>query len=418
MRNTIAEYLWGNTPPPPAELPEDLVFEIIKLLPLRNALQYSCVSKNFRSYITDPSFAREHALLSSESASAAPSSGRIIIFHCSAFQAMLFTVLNSPAASASINVAAEASIMASCNGVFLLRLKPSHYFVLNPLTGGNMFLGYNIPSQHASVGLAVDFPAADPSSSPSFKVVIAEHRGTVMRFTVAVPSGGEMVESAVEFNCTSVQFTCARAHDDVSLRPVYAHGRLHWLGAEADKILTFDVEKQRARIINGPIRKHKPHGFHKRVDKWFGLAKGSLHFVYVLPEEIVVHTHDHRKGKWRLAHRIPNMCEREKNNVLRDGVPVYFDGEQVFLHLRVMLDGGGVWMYNLKSREWTETGGKVRGWADWNQNFYGYIPTLANVCYGKDVETLLQECPPQHKGDLRLYSHFKQTFLGLHQLLR
>ncbi|KAL7085696.1 hypothetical protein ACP275_14G294600 [Erythranthe tilingii] len=411
MRNTIAKYLWGNTPPPPPpELTDDLVFEIIKLLPLRNALQYSCVSKNFRSYITGPSFAREHALLSSESASAAPPSGRIIIFHCSAYEPMLFTVLNSPVESNPVTVAAEASIMASCNGVFLLRLKPYHYFVLNPFTGGNMFLGYNIPSQHASVGLAVDFPA-DPSS-PSFKVVIAEHRETVMRFTVVVPSGGEMVKSEVEFTCTRAQFT---GMDDGSIRPVYAHGRLHWLGDEADKILVFDVEKERARIINGPIRKHKPHGFYKRVDKWFGLAKGSLHFVYVLPEEIVVHTHDHRKGKWRLAHRIPNMCERGKNNVLRDGVPVYFDGEQLFLHLRVMVRGGGVWMYNLKSREWTKTGGKVGGWADWDQNFYGYIPTLANVSYGKDVETLLQECPPQHKD---LYYQFKRTFLGLQQLLR
>lgn len=44
------------TPSNPVVIPNDLIEEIVKLLPVKSLMRFKCVSKNWLSIITDPSF--------------------------------------------------------------------------------------------------------------------------------------------------------------------------------------------------------------------------------------------------------------------------------------------------------------------------------------------------------------------------
>lgn len=361
------------------ELTDDVVSEIIAKLPLKEAVQCSSLNKTYYKYVAGADFARKHAVLSLSP----------IIFHHSACNPKIYSVVDFPTAGKipkRINLAAEGSILDSCNGVFFMSVLKRCY-IFNPITGGIKSVGYRIRKHYDvgehDVGLAVDFPARPPSFvGYNFKLVTIDIKKSSIHQTL-VKFGELVVPSAANNNRAAVRSTAELAcrsftlMADRNIRPVYARGCLHWLGEDAKKIAAYDVAKERAKFVPGPIKNTGDHGFdNNTVDKWFGFAGGSLHFIYALSREIVVHSHV--RGAWRVAHKIPNIST-PRNNGMRNGVVAFFDGRRVLLHLRKMAGDGEMHAYDLSTGKWRKIGAGVEGWADWHQVFVSYTPTLARV---------------------------------------
>ncbi|KAI3459938.1 hypothetical protein Pfo_016601 [Paulownia fortunei] len=261
-----------------------------------------------------------------------------------------------------------------------------------------MLLDYDTIDGHDDIGLAVDFEAA--AGSYHFKLVMVDIEPgliyqSVLRFSVIVPPS-RSVKSRVDFVCES--FT---RMENQNIKPVYAHGCLHWLGQDGTKIVAFNVEKEQARIINGPVEKNNGYGFQSGVYKWFGFSQGSLQFVYTLPDKIIIHVHNHLKNEWQVRHKIANICN-PRNNDYKNGIPLFFDGERLFLQLRKRGKDGEIYMHEILSGKW-EKKGVVRGWSDSNQLFIPFFPTLAKVS-------------DQHLHNSKRWLYL--SFRGLQQLLR
>lgn len=351
-----------------AELPHDIILEIMKRLPLKHAVGCCILNKYLYNHISTPQFARDHALLSSSPISDP------IIFHCSANHTK-FTVINSPVPK-PITLPNEVMILDSCNGVLLLQCGWSaNYYVFNPFTGGVMFLNYDIKSRNC-VGLAVDIPA-NPSSSSSydFKLVAVDTRTTSfgqtrLRFRVFVPSRrGELVMK------NSVDLYHGGSFTPSTERPVYAHGCLHWVGNDGVAIAAFDVASGRARIMGGPLTKAEEDCdyFHS----WFGLAQYSLQFVHTTREEVIVYSHNYVTQEWRVVCKIPNASFPTSDGVRMfcDAKPVFFDGGNVFFHIR-REEKGEIYVHDLSVGKWKKRGEVGE---ESYQNYIEFVPTTARV---------------------------------------
>ncbi|KAL8030416.1 hypothetical protein ABFX02_14G284900 [Erythranthe guttata] len=355
-----------------AKLSDDLILRIISRLPLKSAVRCKLLSKNYNVIISTAKFGRLHALRSSNPT----------VFHCPAVNSRSFTRIDPLSGSDPISTALPIgiSILASCNGVLLARIDCyNEYHVLNPITGGATVIDHRI-GRSQDIALAVDL--VNPislSSKFQFKLVTFDvnpnptRYWSTLRFAVVVHSGAPIpagypatvVKPEVVFKCKNF----ARMADR-SIRPVYAHGCVHWLGDDAESIVSFNVVKEKPRITDGPLKNgslNKDAAAGGGGGKWFGVAQGSLQFVHGSPEVIVVYKHDYANDRWRVSHKIGNIYN-PRAVINNHGTPVLFDGQRLFVRLgkRIYVHCSGKW----------EKKGKV-GCGD--EVFFEFIPTLASV---------------------------------------
>ncbi|CAA2993915.1 Hypothetical predicted protein [Olea europaea subsp. europaea] len=118
-----------------------------------------------------------------------------------------------------------------------------------------------------------------------------------------------------------------------NIQPVYLHNSLHWL-REDGSILSFDVDKRRARIFQGPVK----------------LIFGT---------------------------RIGNISITSKNDY-KNGFPIIFDGQRLVLLLRNKDGGDGeIFMHNILEKSWEKM-----GIVSATTEFVPFVSTLAKINSG------------------------------------
>ncbi|KAL0368763.1 UNVERIFIED_CONTAM: hypothetical protein Scaly_1095200 [Sesamum calycinum] len=388
--------------PAPGPLPDDLVLEIIARLPPKYALQCSSLNKSFFRAISCPYFARRNAVLSSSR-----SSNSSILIRCSYRSPKIYTRLSLENPSgrppvASTTLIDQVSVLDSCYGVLLLRVNSSQlHHVFNPVTGGIMPVEHLKVHSDPGVSLVVDFL---PDSSFDLKLATFNYsyptwespQRTHLTFEILVPHQDfTEIKSQVGLSCEGL--TLMR---DAHIKPVYAYGSVHWLADDATKIIALNVEKEQARIIHGPVKRNYGRGFGPHGHKWFGLAEGSLSYVYTLREQILVLAHDSSTDEWRVRYRIDDIIQNDGI-----GMPLFFDGRRAFV--RVGERGDEVYEVDMGNK-WTKRG-VVEQWSDTFQHFFSFFPTLAKVS-----DDYLHN-RPTHVKDYHLIEY---TLLQLQHLLR
>ncbi|KAK4387824.1 hypothetical protein Sango_2389000 [Sesamum angolense] len=343
--------------PAPGPLPDDLVLEIIARLPPKYALQCSSLNKSFFRAISCSYFARRNVVLSSSR-----SSNSSILIRCSYRSPKIYTRLSLENPSGRLPVASttlinQVSVLDSCYGVLLLRVKSSQlHHVFNPVTGGIMPVEHLKVHSDPGVSLVVDFlpdssydlKLATFYSYPTWESPLETH----LTFDILVPHQDfTEIKSQVSLSCEGL--TLMR---DAHIKPVYAYGSVHWLADDATKIIALNVEKEQARIIDGPVKRNYGRGFGPHGHNWFGLAEGSLSYVYTLREQILVLAHDSSTDEWRVRYRIDDII---KNYGI--GMPLFFDGRRAFV--RVGQRGDEVYEFDMGNK-WTKwewwSSGRIR----------------------------------------------------------
>lgn len=367
-----------------ADQNDDIILEIIARLPMRYAVQCSILNRNFRKLISGSSFRRLMAAVSPPS-----------IFCCSTFCPFTFTKLGRPPKQQVLD--RSVSIKASCNGLLLLEIKRSHY-VFNPLTRAIMKLHAVFFFGVRHVTLAVDWGYSH------FKLVTMDalHREN-LTFRVYAPISDRRLirESTVRF-ARDPSFNSrfgGEVEDGKMTMPVYAEGCVYWLADDGTATALFDVEKEKVRMIEGPLNLNQGDWV---SHKWFGFCEGSINVVYAFSRNIMIWELDERKGEWRVKHRIGNISNH-RNNDDGNGKPVFYDGRRLYFHTRISGRDGNVDVYDVERKRWAKNHWVVAGWKDRSQLFFSYFPTTAGVS-GLDIHSI--------KGR----PSFKRTLRGLRRL--
>ncbi|KAL2242322.1 putative F-box/kelch-repeat protein At1g20790 [Sesamum indicum] len=388
-----------------AALPEDVILEILARLPPKYALQCSALNKSFFQAISCPYFARRNAALSSS-----PSSNSTILIRCSSRCPKIYTRLSLeiprrhlPAATTILMH--EVKVLDSCYGILLLRVKSSElHHVFNPITGGIVPVDHLSVHLNQGVGLVIDFL---PDSSYGLKLATfyihpteKDRRGSLLKFSILVPyQDFTEIKSQVSLFCEGLTLV-----KDEHMKPVYAHGSVHWLANHGTKVIAFNVQKGKARIFDGPVKGGLRHlGY-----KWFGLAEGSLSYVYTPPGEIVVVAHDSSTDEWRVRYRINDLRVLSNRNYGK-GMPLFFDGRRVVVRVGRRDGGDEVYEFEMGMNEKWEKRGVVEQWSDAFQHFFTFNPTLAKVS-----DNYLHNNPTH----VREYHLIKGPLLQLQHLLR
>ncbi|KAL7109191.1 hypothetical protein ACP275_06G159700 [Erythranthe tilingii] len=127
-----------------AEIPEEIIIEILPKLPVKSLLRFKCVSKSWRSLISSKHMVKAHLKESTEnktfphhsivSATWGPST-------CAVKSCPLYALLTERTALASplINhptarIIGESNISASCNGLICIMIGPYRFSLWNPAT--------------------------------------------------------------------------------------------------------------------------------------------------------------------------------------------------------------------------------------------------------------------------------------------
>lgn len=353
-----------------ATLNDDLVLEVISWLPLKDAVRCKILDKNFNRYVSNQSFEHKHFVRSNQKISN--------LLYCSNLNPTKFSQLQleNPYPLNNLKIMNNPPFLfASCGGILLLYYKHRSYFVINPIKGEFNFVqedkhdGWVV----GSVGLAVD------SNTHSYRVRlvfvhISKHRNCLenqmCRFTIYNFCSSQWEERNEEdFVCKSSGFLGR------NIQPVYLHNSLHWL-REDGSILSFDVEKRRARIFQGPVK--LIFGTRYGYDIWFGGVGDSLVFVCPSKYETVIYVYDlvHTKT-WKIWHRIGNISLTGKNDY-KNGFPIIFDGQRLVLLLRNKDGGDGeIFMHNILEKSWEKM-----GIVSATTEFVPFVSTLAKINSG------------------------------------
>ncbi|CAI9775477.1 unnamed protein product [Fraxinus pennsylvanica] len=178
-----------------------------------------------------------------------------------------------------------------------------------------------------------------------------------------------------DFVCKSSKFVAR------NIQPVYLHDSLHWL-REDGSILSFDIEKRRAGIFQGPVK--LIFGTWYGYDIWFGGVEDSLVLVCPSKYETVIYVYDLVRTKtWQIWHRIGNIS-RTGNNDYRNVFPILFDGQRLILLLRNKAgEDGQFFMHNILVKSWEKIG-TVSAVTE----FVPFVSTLAKINSGYVLDEL------------------------------
>lgn len=360
------------------ELTEDLIIEIILFLPWKFAVQCKCLSKKFNEFISDPTFAIQHAL----------HFDRRIVFHYSSTCARIFGKfsLNPPHDDNYLSIGGEgiviSPVLSSRSGRLVLKFSDAQFYhIFNPVTGAYGIIPQPPSSKPLAIGLA------DQVTLPAFKLVAVtsharrNHRipQEVFRFEIFESENNcwREAKSMSEITCHSSTFVCAS-------EPAYLHGSLHWLRTNGD-ILVFDVNSEISGLIKKPddnILNISPLFIfnNQRIcfasDTWFGIAEGSIALVIALKKKIVVSVRDYAKGQWQTKKIFENINVTKKIDLHRNGRPIFYDGK-VLIFLAGVLNTE-IYMYHIQGDTWKKIG-NLPEWRDNIRAFHHFFPTAVKI---------------------------------------
>ncbi|XP_010523213.1 PREDICTED: F-box protein At5g07610 [Tarenaya hassleriana] len=238
---------------------DDLLIQILSLVPIKALLRCKCVSKRWLSLITNPNFS--YHIISSK-----PSVVSGLFLRRNSFTSMEYEFLSlvrddgddrnsinrsvSPPFKSPLRLSdhpSDMTILQSCNGLLLCQCScPNHYnrnyYVYNPTTKQSTLLPPINGLSHRVVGISLAF---DPSKSPHYKVVClraCDRTSDLFRVEVYSSIAGPWRLSGSPFTLPpTIKFG----------NTVFWNNAVHWFG-HLGVCVSFDMEREEIRVLPLP----------------------------------------------------------------------------------------------------------------------------------------------------------------------
>ncbi|XP_058206863.1 F-box protein At5g07610-like isoform X1 [Rhododendron vialii] len=249
---------------------EDLLTEILFLVPVKPLLNFKCVSKHWQSLITDSKFASNH---SRRNPSSSLISGIYFYHKPSELNSVsLHGHLSLPTLAFldPVRKGSESRVVDSCNGLMLFSNgRGVDYIVCNPTTQKHIALpepGRSTTYRYVG-GEFGAYLAFDPLKSPYYKVLLIAHcssdkeRSAYYRIHIYSSKSASWKEIH------------AKAPDGGSYyRRVFWNGAIHWMNHDNVHI-RFDVDTEN---LTGTVMPKVPNILAEEKTRFFGECGGSL----------------------------------------------------------------------------------------------------------------------------------------------
>ncbi|XP_004305927.1 PREDICTED: F-box protein At5g07610-like [Fragaria vesca subsp. vesca] len=272
---------------------EELLTEILLLLPAKPLVRFKCVSKHWLSLISNPNFCHRHTLQYPNFSISA-----VFSDSCEDFSFIPFPPHHDPSGiyhgyghnhssprwyplDVIANQYGCIRIINSCNGLFLClpivatSISRSPYFVLNPTT--SKFLTLAIPPisdgqqvENHILGCSLAF---DPSKSPHYKVICLETT-TGSDYQVQIYSSEtrswRLVSSSFKIQDHTIHICYEKG--------VYFNGAVHWVGLYCE-MSYLHIDEERVEFVQSPphCREKNPE---RREYRYFKETSGGhLHLI-------------------------------------------------------------------------------------------------------------------------------------------
>ncbi|KAK7302557.1 hypothetical protein RJT34_13449 [Clitoria ternatea] len=314
-------------------LNNDLMFDILSFVPVRDLLGMKCVSKEWHRMISNRSFViaqlkknkdvvlggfifQEKFMWCNEDIKTVTYIGVGEKKMRSKVDQMVFDFLPE-----------DVVMLSSCKGLVCCRTclpsKEPVIYVCNPSNKEWVKLQWPVSSgydRNESIGLAFDYDPLKNSDDAinRFKLVRVQQ---VENFEAEFYYTFELYSSG----CGAWRKSSEICQCDSRLsknKGVYIGGVLHWL-TDGDQVLTFDVEKELSWLISVPVPASE---FRTFPEACIGESEGRLHYVLVSEEGLHVwYLEDYYEFKWTLSFvksledfevQCPQFCRNLKNRVL------------------------------------------------------------------------------------------------------
>ncbi|GMY22622.1 F-box protein At5g07610-like isoform X4 [Fagus crenata] len=267
---------------------EDLATEILSRLSAKDLLRFKCVSKRWKSLISDPLFVSIHhrrsrrisgLLVHSYTEYGGNTCGLKSFFHASInFERGMFDLMREGFPHST------SVMMALCDGLVCYRsrrtrdLEMPEIGVWNPVTQERITLRPTNCHVGYIFGLAF-YPVGSSSKMiPSFKVVSIQH-------PVLDKNSYSFVIYSSETGKWKTSLEICYCKDELHQnKHIYFNGRFYWL-TKNQHIITFEVEKELSGVITVPGPMVRKEGLRKVC---LGETDGYLHYVCVDMSELRV----------------------------------------------------------------------------------------------------------------------------------
>lgn len=327
-------------------LNDDIFFNVLSQLPTKILVGLKCVSKGWKSLISDRRFIQAQLRKTEVTVS-----GFIFQEKFQWYEEDIKTVSYIPVEKASFEVKQnvfdflpeDIVVLASCDGLVCCRsCFPSEdpaIYICNPVNKEFVTLRCAGLDRDSSVALAFDPSQELVDTSTNFKVVRArqfeieegEEEDLYFTFEIYSSKAGEWRKSNEICKCnTSLSKN----------KGVYIGGILHWL-TDGDNILTFDSEKELSWLISVPV----PASEFKSIPQaCIGESDGRLHYVMISEEGLHLWClEDYFESKWALKYSKPlRTMEKEHPRLLcnlHERVMSVYDTETPWVNPLAFKDG-------------------------------------------------------------------------------
>ncbi|RLM87409.1 hypothetical protein C2845_PM04G26750 [Panicum miliaceum] len=335
-----------------AYLPDDIVVDILARLPAKLLCRFKCVSRRWRSLISDPA----HRARLAQTLSGFFFVSRAPAWRFAGLQSSVTPPGGPPPVDTSLSFlppsCGEIKMLDSCNGLLLLRCSnerprrppPPFYVVCNPATREWVALPRPryTPGQHAYCyeyeGNVVTWYAAvgfDPAVSSHFYVfqmVEVDYTTECYLEAVEIYSSETGAWIMSEMGRGDAYFGAFMHH------MTYFNGSLH-LTSDSDAVASVGAKGRSWRIIH-VLRREEDHHHHGRA--YIGHSQGHLLYVDDVPREDVLSIYvleDQDSGEWALTRRVSkkDLLFEPWKNMMR---PTYYkagfhpNGDLIFFYDR------------------------------------------------------------------------------------
>ncbi|XP_061988801.1 F-box protein CPR1-like [Rosa rugosa] len=234
------------------DLPEDIIVKILTRLPVKSLVRFRCVSKRWRSILSDSQFAKSHFRLAFEQKTL---SHRLLVSGSSSLESLDLEKPFGIGNESSVRELAcplqqfgeRVLLLGSCNGLVFIGLENCrHLSIWNPLLG----LLHNLPSpgfstkENSNVSLFYH-GFAYVSATDDYKVIVAADFGDEVEVEVEIFSMRANIWKRIEASIESV----------IQGEGVLLNEALHWLddlNVPEPVIFALDLVKEEFRKIQLP----------------------------------------------------------------------------------------------------------------------------------------------------------------------